>query len=473
MAVVEADFAQREEDKRALLAAGLDGARSQAWIAARPAALSSFEADRIAYSRFWELGRELLAGLPRRPLRSAVQQDAATRLLRAGRESRQRFMAGHALDAYRALTDDLRQFVRVERLVVEAAKLVPGLCPLPRDVAAEAEHKQGDKDGIEIDQGIFCHAVLARADTGTHLCHAMLLPRPEARQHLAALQATGKVDLTYAEVERIGAASYVTLKNPRYLNAEDDTTMDPLEIAVDLALLDPATQVCVMRGGVVEHPKYAGRRIFQAGINLTHIYNGKIPYLWYVRRDLGWVNKVMRGQASEGVSPDEVSGDTHEKLWIAQVDTFAIGGGCQALLTMDYNVAGADAYMTLPARKEGIIPGMANLRLPRFVGDRITRQAILYERGLPCDSPEGRLIIDRIVPPDQTDAAVAEAVAGLTSSGMVSARGNRVAIRAGQEPLDLFRRYAAVYAREQAWCHFSPALIANLERHWNAAQRKM
>ncbi len=28
----------------------------------------------------------------------------------------------------------------------------------------------------------------------------------------------------------------------------------------------------------------------------------------------------------------------------------------------------------------------------------------------------------------------------------------------------------AVYAREQAYCHFSPALIANLEKHWNAAQ---
>jgi thioesterase DpgC len=129
--------------------------------------------------------------------------------------------------------------------------------------------------------------------------------------------------------------------------------------------------------------------------------------------------------------------------------------------------------MTLPARKEGIIPGMANLRLWRFVGDRIARQAVMYERGIPCDSPEGRMIIDRIVPPDQTDAAVAEAINGLTSAGVVSARSNRVAFRAAQEPLDLFRRYAAVYAREQAHCHFSPALIANLEQHWNAAQRKM
>jgi thioesterase DpgC len=38
--------------------------------------------------------------------------------------------------------------------------------------------------------------------------------------------------------------------------------------------------------------------------------------------------------------------------------------------------------------------------------------------------------------------------------------------------LDSFRRYMSVYAREQAQCHFSPALIANLERNWNAASRR-
>jgi thioesterase DpgC len=55
---------------------------------------------------------------------------------------------------------------------------------------------------------------------------------------------------------------------------------------------------------------------------------------------------------------------------------------------------------------------------------------------------------------------------------VVSAAGNKRAFRAGEEPLDTFRRYMAVYAREQAHCHFSPALIANLERHWDAANRR-
>jgi len=236
-----------------------------------------------------------------------------------------------------------------------------------------------------------------------------------------------------------------------------------MEIAVDLALLDPKTEICVLRGGPVEHPKHAGRNIFGAGINLTHLYQGKIRFLWYLIRDLGFVNKVYRGLAFKEQSP-EVS--SIEKVWIGAVEGFAIGGHCQILLTMDYTLAAEDAYLTLPARKEGIIPGAANLRLPRFVGARIARQAIMAERRIDCASPEGRMICDEIVPAKDMDAAIEKAVEKLTGSGVVSAAGNRRAFRAGEEPLDLFRRYMAVYAREQAYCHFSPALVSNLEKNW-------
>ena len=71
------------------------------------------------------------------------------------------------------------------------------------------------------------------------------------------------------------------------------------------------------------------------------------------------------------------------------------------------------------------------------------------------------------------DPALQRVVEGLTSAGPVSAVANRRAFRVGQEPLDLFRRYCSVYARDQAYCHFSPALIANLERNWDARNRML
>jgi len=350
--------------------------------------------------------------------------------------------------------------------------MVPGLAPTQKQVDAESALMQSEKDGVEVDQGIFLSHVLSKSDIGMHLCQAMLLPKFESIERSAEFIKHNVIDFGPAKIERQGKAAIVTIKNPRFLNAEDDDTLGDSETAADIAILDPTSEICVLRGDFVDHPKYKGRKIFSSGINLTHLYRGKIPYLWYIRRDMGIVNKMFRGLAIGSASPDELYGGTREKPWVAGVDAFAIGGGCQYLLAMDYVVAASDAYMTLPARKEGIIPGAANMRLPRFTGDRIARQAIQYERRIECDSPEGRLICDEIVETGEMDAAIERVVHGLTSSGVVSAAGNRRAFRVTQEPFDMFRSYFAVYAREQAYCHFSPALISNLERYWNAQSRR-
>jgi thioesterase DpgC len=82
------------------------------------------------------------------------------------------------------------------------------------------------------------------------------------------------------------------------------------------------------------------------------------------------------------------------------------------------------------------------------------------------------MICDETVPGGEMDSAIERIVERLTGSGVVSAAGNRRSFRAAEEPLDVFRRYMAVYAREQAHCHLSPALIANLEKNWNAASRR-
>jgi thioesterase DpgC len=436
------------------------------------AASGDLAADTAAFSAYWREQAERLSRLPPKPKRDKSAAESAEAIKQAAREARFVFLRKHARTLYDKLTDDRRKFVRLEELVYAAAALVPGLVPTQAEVAAEAELRQGEKDGCEIDQGILCNQFLADPERGRHLCHAMLLPRPESAEALAKFQRDGRLDLGTARVERQGKAAVLLFSNRRFLNAEDNGTQIATEIGADVCILDPESQMAVLRGDVVPHGKHAGRRVFNAGINLTHIYHGKIPFLWFLIRDMGFVNKMFRGLARPDVSPDEVNGDSIEKLWIAAVESFAIGGGCQILLATDFNIAANDAYMTLPARKEGIIPGMSNLRMARFVGDRITRQAIMYERRIDCDSEAGRLICDEVVPPGDVDRTIEQVIDRLATSGAVGAIGNRRALRLAAEPFDTFRQYAAVYAREQAWCHFSPALIANLEQYWNAQSRK-
>jgi len=457
----------------ALAAAGLASDEVASWRRSEPGEARDFARDRKSFSDFWRKSARLLDRLPLPAHRTPLERTAGKYIEETARSARVRFLRRHCEAIYETLTNRRSRFVPIEELVEAAARLVPGLVPSSGEIAADLARIQKEKVGVEIDQGLFLSVVLASERVGRHLCHAMLLPRPEAEALRPRFEKDGKVELAGSSVERRGKSAVVTFLNPRFLNAEDQTTLDDTEICVDLALLDPAVEVGVLRGGAVEHPKYPGRRVFGAGINLTHLYHGLIPFLWYLRRDLGYVNKLYRGLAfADDVPPDEFGGRTIEKPWIAAVEEFAIGGHCQLLLAVDYVLAESNAFMTLPARKEGIIPGAANLRLPRLTGDRIARQAIQYGRRLECASPEGRLICDEIVESGRMDAAIDQVAAKLANSGTVSAAGNRRAFRIAQEPLDVFRSYFAVYAREQAYCHFSPALISNLEHYWNAQNRR-
>ena len=374
---------------------------------------------------------------------------------------------------YDELTEGRRRHLRVAELVYGAAERFPGLLPTRATVDAERQLLQKNKVGLEIDQGIFVSRVLANRDTGLHLLHAMSLPTAEAQERREEFKRTGSADLGPVRVDRDGTRGTVTVQNLAVLNAEDDRSVSALETAVDLVLLDDQCEVGVLRGAVSTHPKHFGRRILGSGIDLTALYQGKISLIEFmIERELGALNKIYRGH---GISDDEASGSGArlEKPWIAALESFAIGGACQWLLVVDHVVAETGSYLSLPARKEGIIPGCAALRLPQMVGDRLARQAILFERVFNVDEPEGRLMVDKVVKADEISGAIESTASMLTGAGVAALLGNRRTLRVAREPLDRFRRYMSVYSYEQARCLYSPGLIANLERNWNAAQRSL
>ena len=169
-------------------------------------ASADFAADCARFSRYWESSAALLARLPAKPARSADEAKAAESIQREARAARSAFLSAHAAEVYDRLTRNRSRFVRVEELVYEAASLVPGLAPTRAQVEAESARAQRDKDGVEIEQGIFVSAVLASADAGRHLCHAMLLPRAESLARRQEFERAGRLDLGASEVFRDGKA---------------------------------------------------------------------------------------------------------------------------------------------------------------------------------------------------------------------------------------------------------------------------
>jgi len=443
--------------------------RSAPSTAAEPVFGASLARDAEAASKYFadiEARLQSAHSDDRKAERAALQARA--------RAVKEHFFRLHAAAIYDELTDHCARSLRVSELLAAASGRYPALLPTGERIDEErALMQQSAKQGREIDQGLFIAQVLADERCGMNLVHAMLKPKREALDRLAEFRRSGFADLGEAKVERKGKVGHVMLTNAKFLNAEDDRATAALETAVDLVLLDDAIEVGVLRGGTVQHPKHAGRRIFNAGINLTHLYYGQISFVdFFIERELGLVHKIYRGHWRVE-SYDEQFEDYVEKPWVAAVEAFAIGGGCQLLCVMDRVLAEQGSYFNLPASKEGFIPGAANLRLPRLVGIKLAREGIFFERVFHADSPEGRMICDEVVPAGEMDAAIERNALQLVRAGMTSAVSNRKALRVAEEPLSVFRRYVATYSRQQSLCLYDPKLIENLEHSWNPGRRRM
>lgn len=415
---------------------------------------------------------EQLAKLPVKADRNESEQSAADELIESATEERDRFMRLHAGAVYDQLTDGYTRTFRVQELVDVASSAYPGLVPTPADIAAERELLQKYKDGHEIAQGIFLAHIFDHERAGFHLMHAMSLPTRQSQDLLEEFRREDRVDLGTCYLERDGQIGYLTINNQKYLNAEDDDYILALEIATDLVLLDDRIAVGVLRGARSEHRKFLGRRVFCSGVNLTKLYHGKVGLIgFFVEREVGLLNKWYRGHSTGDGTVSTIE-RRHEKPWVAGVESHAIGGGCQYLLVMDQVIAQSGSYFNLPARREGFIPGTGNLRLPRFVGERATRQGIFYNRDIFVDSPDGQKVVDKVVGNEQEmDEALEAAALESIGTGPVGVTANRTQMRVGVEPIQTLQRYMANLSFHQARCMSSPAIIRNLESAWDPKQR--
>ncbi|MEH1124126.1 enoyl-CoA hydratase/isomerase family protein [Micromonospora sp. CPCC 206061] len=447
---------------------------SQHWAARSPRVTGGFAADTAAVADHLAAGADLLGRLPHKPDRGPDERAAAARIHAVCRRTRRAYLRRHGDAWYDELAGGCHG-MRLADLVAAATAGHPGLLPDPAALAIEAGRPQRDKEGYEIDLGMVAASWLRSDRVGPHLVHAMLQPTAAARELLAEFRRDGQVDLGTVMVARDGHVGHVTIRNERFLNAEDDATVAALETAVDLVLLDDGIEVGVLRGGPVAHPRYAGRRVFSSGINLTYLYHGRITLLEFMlRRELGPMNKMLRGHRLGDDPYDDLSlgpdASSNEKPWIGVVDAFAIGGGMQQLLLLDHVVAASGSYLRMPALNEGIVPGSGNLRLTRFAGTRLARRVIFSGVTLPVEDPEGRLFCDEVLPPEALEDAVAAAAERLRNPSIVA---NRRLLLHAEEPPDAFRRYLAGYAWEQANLLHSATLIEKLERTWMVRPRSL
>ena len=92
--------------------------------------------------------------------------------------------------------------------------------------------------------------------------------------------------------------------------------------------------------------------------------------------------------------------ETMDKLVVCLIHGYAIGGGLQLALACDIRVCTPSARLSLPAVKDGLIPGLGTFRLARYIG--LGRAKSMIIRGNMIDGTEAERIglVDHLVDDD-------------------------------------------------------------------------
>jgi len=186
-------------------------------------------------------------------------------------------------------------------------------------------------------------------------------------------------------VETRGAVTLITLNRPQALNALNTAVLADLTKAFAAYEADDAQRCAVLTG--------SGEKAFAAGADIKEMADK--PAAEFFAEDFfsGWQVDIVRKT---------------RKPWIAAVNGFALGGGCELAMMADILIASENAQFGQPEIKLGVAPGMGgSQRLTRAVGKSKAMEMCLTGRNMKADEAERAGLVSRVVP---LDALLGEAM---------------------------------------------------------------
>jgi len=192
--------------------------------------------------------------------------------------------------------------------------------------------------------------------------------------------------IIYEEDVEKGIAKII-INNPP-LNVLDSEALKELFVIVDHISKNNLIRVAIIRG--------SGERAFSAGANLKEF----AKYGLHESKEAALLgHKVMNAIAS---SP---------KPFIAAVNGYALGGGCELALACDIIIASENARFGNPEVTLGIIPGWgATQRLPKIIGEKKAKELLLTGNVITAEEALKLGIINKVTSLEELDK-VAEEIA--------------------------------------------------------------
>lgn len=175
-----------------------------------------------------------------------------------------------------------------------------------------------------------------------------------------------------------GSIGYVTINRPKAMNALNGEVLDELYAAFTEVAADDQVKAVILTG---EGKAFvAGADIAQ--MNQLDAIEG--------RALIAKGHKVMNYMESI------------EKPFIAAVNGFALGGGCELAMACDIRIASEKAKFGQPEVNLGIIPGFGGTqRLPRLVGKGMAKYLIMTAEMVGAEEAQRIGLVEKVVAPEE------------------------------------------------------------------------
>jgi enoyl-CoA hydratase len=208
-------------------------------------------------------------------------------------------------------------------------------------------------------------------------------------------------------VEQRGAVTLVTLNRPEALNALNSKVLAELIEAFRSYDADESQHCLVLTG--------SGDKAFAAGADIKEM--AEKPAADFYLQDIfsGWQTGVVATR----------------KPWIAAVNGYALGGGCEVAMMADFIIASDRAQFGQPEITLGVGPGMGgSQRLTRAIGKAKAMEMCLTGRMMGAEEAERSGLVARVVPHEslleealKTAAKIAEMppMAAMVNKEMINA----------------------------------------------------
>ncbi|WP_373457057.1 enoyl-CoA hydratase-related protein [Porphyrobacter sp. GA68] len=175
-----------------------------------------------------------------------------------------------------------------------------------------------------------------------------------------------------------GAVTVITLNRPQALNALSSAVLEELIAAFAAYQADDSQRCAVLTG--------AGDKAFAAGADIKEMVEKEAADFYLHDFFSRWQSHLVQAV---------------RKPWIAAVNGFALGGGCELAMMADFIIASDRAKFGQPEIKLGVAPGMGgSQRLTRAIGKAKAMEMCLTGRMMDAAEAERSGLVARVVPHD-------------------------------------------------------------------------